>query len=124
MKVFTKVLGGEEKVNFVDENDVFVGYSMESDCCENFGWFINAKVSTTVIPSKTEIPGDLEGWVFDKDYIKKLTPSCVHEGGMVVFRMVKGDEEKFLHLFNCQNGCYNHGFSFGIGNATKHEGSI
>ena len=30
----------DEKVNFVDENDVFVGYDIGQCCCEDVGWFM------------------------------------------------------------------------------------
>jgi hypothetical protein len=36
------------------------------------------------------------------------------DGGMAIFRIVKGSAEKFIHIFNCQNGYYSHGFDFAI----------
>ena len=37
MKIFD---GDFDKVNFVDENNVFVGYDLLQDCCEDANWFI------------------------------------------------------------------------------------
>jgi hypothetical protein len=31
------------KINFVDENNVFMGYDMERSCCEVADWFISPK---------------------------------------------------------------------------------
>ena len=29
------------RINFVDENNVALGYDYSSSCCENFGYFLN-----------------------------------------------------------------------------------
>lgn len=39
MKIFESK--DECKINFVDENNVFLGYSMGQDCCEYAEWFIS-----------------------------------------------------------------------------------
>ena len=34
-----KIFEDNIKVNFVDENNVFVGYDMRQSCCEQAGYF-------------------------------------------------------------------------------------
>ena len=36
-----KILEIGEKINFIDENNVFVGYDLGQNCCENASWFIS-----------------------------------------------------------------------------------
>ena len=108
MKIFEKMERWEEKVNFVDENNVLVGYDMGQDCCEYADWFIADQPTEKVVERK-ETP-DMEGWVFDPSYFREVESADeFDDGGMVIFRLVNGDQEKFLHLFNSHNGYYGHG---------------
>ena len=129
MKIFTQDAGWDSKVNFVDENNVLLGYDLGQCCCENADWFI----SDTVKVNKLEgIPLDelatkikdgvysMDGWVFDNEYFKEVEDySLFDEGKMVIFRIVKDDQTRFIHLFNCHNGYYGHGFEFVVGGNKK-----
>lgn len=113
MKVYLKI---DQKVNFVDENNVFLGYDLDQNCCEDADWFIADTRQTTVQARSTDDP-DLEGFVFDPSFFMEVSglPSPTYsdkETSMVIFRIVKGDQEKFIHLFNTHNGYYLHGFTF------------
>ena len=108
------------KVNFVDENNVFCGYDLNQDCCEYADWFIDSKIWRDDIPDDSKnlqpIDEDLSGWVFDKEFFEEIGNSEKYdEGGMVVFKITKGKEEKFIHIFNSHNGYYSHGFEFKSG---------
>jgi hypothetical protein len=124
MKLFEK----DYKVNFVDENSVLVGYGMEHQCCEDFGWYIRDQEDFNIpaIPKNTHgvLRGnpdiDLTGYFFDtffihQDYVGNV--DCVPEQGIVVvFRMHQFEKhervnQKYLHLFNKHNGYYTHGFA-------------
>ena len=112
MKVYLNI---GKKVNFVDENNRFVGYNLEQDCCENANWFIADTPQCAVQSRSTDNP-DLDGFVFDPIFFIAHPPNPVDsdtELSMVIFRIVKGDHEKFIHLFNIHNGYYKHGFEFG-----------
>lgn len=112
------------KVNFVDENNVLVGYEFGASCCENFGWYVSNKVTTDLhdhIFNETAQAGGwdinqlLEGWTFDATFFVALDNSINHyydDSKRAVFRMIKGDREQFLHLYNVHNGYYSHGFEF------------
>ncbi len=105
------------KVNFIDVNDVYVGYDISQSCCEHADWFIH--------PMQCESPYieeygdsysgivnkefDLNGFVFDTKFVEYSTKDT-DSGAMVIFRMVKGNNQLFLHLFNVHNGYYGHGF--------------
>lgn len=121
MKIFTQNPDKwSEKINFVDENNVFLGYDMGQSCCEHADWFIDDKPWTEQIPDnldayqKTE---GYEGWTFDTSYFLEVANSRVFdEGGMAIFKITKDGNEKFIDIFNSHNGYYGHGFEFHIGN--------
>ena len=119
------------KINFVDENNVVVGYDFSSGCCEQYGWYISNNVTQDTTGhvlddnSSSNLDEELEGWVFDDSFFEELTTSkrCDEEN-TAVFRMVKGDQEQFLHLYNMHNGYYSHGFDFKKGDETVKSGRL
>lgn len=113
MKYFEK----DSKHNWVDENNVLLGYDSAHSCCEFADWFLADDIEKQ--PPHTdrdkELPKDLdwENWVFDSSFFVTSQPGdSLDLGGIAVFRIRKGLEVKYLHLFNCQNGYYSHGFEF------------
>ena len=103
------------KVNFVDENKVFLGYDLDSTCCENAGWFIDTSIKADPQEQDPEDP-DLSEYVFDTRFSCEIQSGVLDGGAMVVFRLVtprsKPERELFLHLYNVQNGFYSHGFIY------------
>ena len=121
-----------KKVNFVDENNVFLGYDLAQDCCEHADWFIASKPVQVLRRQPKRIP-TMDGWVFDTTYFQEFNYANqpdgedwndLDSGGMAVFRIVNGDKEKFIHIYNAHNGYYGHGFEFKIGDETKQEGIL
>jgi hypothetical protein len=99
------------KVNFADENNVLLGYDTDQCCCENAGWFISDTPQAKVIEG--EQPNDLPGFVFDTSYFQEVSGEDEFDaGGMAIFRIHDGGKEKFIHIYNCHNGYYGHGFEF------------
>lgn len=109
------------KVNFVDDNNVVVGYDFAGSCCEEFGWYIHDKVTKSGQGSlfnentdRTAVNQSLKDWAFDTSFFQELREGAhgydVHR--TAVFRLVNEDNELFLHLFNVHNGYYSHGFDF------------
>jgi len=123
--VGTKVFEKDGKINFVDTNNVFVGYDMGQSCCEKADWFILDQPAK-FLPDELNKEAQLDGFVFDCEYFMSLEylpaegeeGNCLDSGGMVVFRLFvhKGHEikHKYLHLFNQHNGYYSHGFEMTI----------
>ena len=128
-----KVLKMNDSVNFVDDNNVLVGYDMKQECCEQAGWFISDKLESDMnmgsendlliggdndrfdIAKKYGIEADTEGFNFYKGYHKFITIESsnkwqLEDINMVVFQLYSGSKRLFLHLFNSHNGYYSHGF--------------
>ena len=99
MKIFER----DGKINFVDDNNVFVGYDYSQDCCEVFGWTLTKKFPTDFDldeRGKIQTGINLDGFQFDREYLKTANDiEGLDEGGAVVFRLVKGTDEVFLMLF-------------------------
>lgn len=98
------------KVNFIDKNDNFVGFDMDGQCCEYFGWYIT-NIVTAEIPEETRCA---EGFWFDV----KATPIECDAGDCytVAFKLVNSSGEiLYLHLFNEHNGYYSHGWETSFG---------
>ena len=112
MKIFTpdnSTWGA--KVNFVDNNNVLVGYDMESNCCEDFGWYISQQKRNDT-DDDIPVTDDVEGYVFDPGYFEQSEIANGDCGGIVRFRLIcEGKPDLFLHLFNDHNGYYAHGFT-------------
>lgn len=127
MKIFTKYAETwGKKINFVDDNNVVLGYDMDQSCCEHADWFIADKPTEAILERKDTpdgTPVELTGWNFDPTYFREVKEikdnpedwNKLDSGGMVIFRIVKDGAEKFIHLFNCHNGYYSHGFDFKAG---------
>lgn len=116
-----------DKVNFVDENNVVLGYDLSQHCCEHADWFIADEITPRLL-SQDEIP-DLKGWVFDTSFYRHIETTDgdwneLDAGGMAVFRIVNGDDEKFIHIYNAHNGYYSHGFDFEANGETIESGYI
>jgi hypothetical protein len=124
MKILNQTERWSSKVNFVDENNVFLGYDMEQTCCEDADWFIGNEPHNEV-PVNVEALQDVDvsAFMFDTSYFKQAIGEfdC---GGMVIFRITNGEQEKFIHLFNVHNGYYAHGFEFRINDTLIKEDSL
>jgi hypothetical protein len=120
MKIFDNSEPWTSKTNFVDENNVYLGYDMHQSCCENANWFISDTVCEKPM-DRNHDEGDLSAWVFDTSYFKQIVSDDEYlfdGGGMVAFRIVNGEKEKFIHLYNVHNGYYGHGFDFKVNDQT------
>ena len=125
MKIFNKEKDFVSKVNFVDENNIFVGYDIEQDCCEQADWFLLDKIATS-LPDEKDFNQDFDvsQYVFDAGFFQEVEVfkdgyNELDSGGMVAFKLVnKEGKEMFLHLFNSHNGYYGHGFE------VKHSGVV
>lgn len=135
MKYFREDYGTcNDKVNFVDENNVVLGYDMAQDCCEEASWFISeypeAECTTPfnyVIRNGDrawEINKVLTSYIFDVDYFQKHNWRDLDEGGAVSFKLksTEGKQDLYLYIYNSHNGYYGHGFSFREGNEFLHDG--
>lgn len=124
MKIFNR----DGKVNFVDENNVLVGFDYRSCCCEQFGYFFSAWFPTRLEDTPDPTDDVLNEYVFDTSFCQEPTIKSAVEYGddpaAVVFRLTNGSKELFLTLHNTHNGYYSHGFEMEVGGTTIHSGSL
>lgn len=110
------------KVNFIDSNNVLLGYDLCSCCCENASWTIGeSKDGSNPIHWGDESESkeiDLPGYVFDPDFCERLDNND-NEQYVAIFKLVSrppyGSPKKpdlYIRLENHQNGYYSHGFVF------------
>ena len=124
MKIFDETNSNfADKVNFVDKNNVFVGYDLSQSCCESAGWFINEKECDNVESQKDF---DLQEYIFDTSYFKEVQNAReFDEGGLVLFKLTAENKPSlFLHIYNSHNGYYGHGFESKIGDVSWKNGVL
>jgi len=118
MKIFQRSdkHGYGNRLNVVDENNVFVGYDYGQSCCENFGYYFTF-TEPTEAKDEGDYQGDVDensfdhsGYLFDVTYNKDLpVPSY---SGATSFKLTKvGHPDLYLVLYNYHNGYYSHGFN-------------
>lgn len=130
MKIFTTPSCWSEKINFVDDSNVFVGFEWSQSCCERFGYFFSDNIPTNLSEGETHTDDtEFPGWNFDPAFCKRPNPdaetnSQMDGGDWITFRLVNGEKEKFLTLYNCHNSYYSHGFEMSIGGKEAFSGSL
>ena len=103
-----------ESINFIDSNEVFLGFDYSSKCCEDFGYITSRseELNLSDAESISELDDDLEleGYDFDREYFNQEYRGLAN---YVTFRCVKdGAEDIYLTIYNRHNGYYWHGFNF------------
>jgi hypothetical protein len=120
------IFNDNDKVNFVDDNNVFVGYSMSRNCCETFGWFISkqkcVEKQENTDNTTLKVNFKYKKYTFNK---KSFVRVGKDNNNMVIFQLkCKGKPSLYLHLYNYHNGYYAHGFEMQINNVVFHRDSI
>ena len=113
MKIFDRTEQCLNKVNFVDENNVLVGYDLTQHCCERAGWFISNSDGCKDCQEETDknLLKNIEDYRFDSHSFICVDSDYLYSGMMVRFKLVSDThKDLFLYLFNCHNGYYSHGF--------------
>lgn len=121
MKVFTE----NASTNFVDKNNVFVGYETgNQNCCEQTYFVINNKPSLSEFDS-IDSEEELEPYVFNVDYVESLVNIGDYDDNYKVFELVaEGKPNLYLTLVNHHNGYYSHGFEVKINGKIVESGSL
>ena len=113
MKIIECYKDGCPSLNFVDENNVFVGFDNYQSCCEEFGWVITENADEvadyySLISEKDSSSYCLEDYIFNQKYIKEGRDS-------VTFDLIDKHKIKcnlYLTLYNYHGCYYKHGFEF------------
>lgn len=119
----------KDKHNWIDENNVFVGFSNRDCCCENWGYFYSTTQPKRGLTSNIgPTADDLAPYNFDKEYFHEAEGKERNEydnGGAVTFKLIcQNKPDIYLTLFNIHNGYYSHGFEMQQNKTTIKEGSI
>ena len=116
MKIFDK----DGKYNFVDQNNVLVGFDSYANCCENFGYFFSTEIPQN-IPQNTNDgdgqPANLDSFNFDPSFIE-------HGNEMETFKLTNWNDTVYLTIFNSHNGYYSHGFKMLVDGQVIFHGNI
>ena len=115
-----KYFNRDGKHNWVDTNNRFVGYDSNWYCCEWASWsttesFLDVEECLGEDTDHEDIPMkvDLEHCFFC-DTLPVIRKSSHHldAGEMASFKLVdiQGFHAGWLHIWNCHNGYYGHGF--------------
>jgi len=129
MKLFIRGDEWSQRWNFVDDNNVILGYCAEPDCCEHFGFKIILG-GVEVASDKTDIEETnavIDGFEFDPsfaDVVKSIEEYSDQCAGVAEFRATRGDAEIRIRLFNYHNGYYGHGFEFSHGETEIRSGCL
>jgi hypothetical protein len=114
MKCFTEEDSFCGKVNYVDEDDRFVGYDIGRNCCESFGHCVSTdtKMSDYDGPAN-KIEVELGPYRFaDEEPTLKATRCEFDRGGTLFFRIEAEDlPDLYVAIWNYHNGYYAHGFT-------------
>ena len=111
-------------INFVDDNDCYVGYCLEQQCCESAFYVINENWDGSDIDydynyaEAAYSDRELEAYRFDQEYF---------EGGNInsTFKLIsEGKPDLYLHLINIHNGYYSHRFIAKVGGEVIHKGYV
>jgi hypothetical protein len=97
-------------VNFVDGNDVFVGYELMTQCCENADYYIRPDLEET----------ELLCYFFDTSKEPKVN-NHVTIAGDIEYSSIEiemycphnSKKRAILTLHNTHNGYYSHGWTMG-----------
>lgn len=125
MKVFDCTKEFPNKVNFVDKNNVVLGYNLDQQCCECAGWFVSdvPHLEATFPKDENDNSSDefWEGYEFDTSYQEEAFRD---EVGILIFKAVKlGSPDRYIHMYNVHNGYYGHGWNWS-NNGKEIEGGV
>ncbi len=121
MKTFEK----DGRINFVDENNLLVGFDNSQSCCESFGHMITRDLPHSTDQESIQI--DESKYRFDPTFTREGGVEGLDEGGAVSFRLVNSEnclDCVYLTLYNSHNGYYSKGFHFTNGDTEILSGSL
>jgi len=119
MKYFER----DSKYNFVDANNVFVGYDSHQDCCELASWYFSFNPGVIPVSDSDNINADeLDAYSFDTGYFRE---DSADETAIAEFKLVApGLPDIYLILHNTHNGYYGHGFKCEISGTVLRSGIL
>lgn len=114
-----------ERMNWVDSNNVFVGFYNEQDCCEEWGGGYWSSLDKDAV--RVDVNEDNNDYVFDTSfYIENFAweEDYDRDVNRAAFKLTNGVNDIFLVIWNEHNGYYAHGFEFCNGDTVIVKGSV
>ncbi len=108
-----------DKVNFIDINNVILGYDLRQSCCEHAFWTVSKSKdgADPIHEGDNDKPGEIqiEGYAFDPDF-HEMADNDDREHYVAIFKLVDcewdGKPDLYVRIENHHNGYYSHGFTF------------
>ncbi len=124
-----KIFESIRRINFVDKNNVLVGYEYERDCCEMFGYYISDVYENEVFDIKNtsnvitdeKIIEEIKQDFNTRNGIFVRKDSCSEEFRYKVFNLTN---KKQLVIYNAHNGFYHHGFDISKDDVIYEKGEL
>jgi hypothetical protein len=115
MKCFDQVAPWPNKVNYVDTNNVVLGFDTQRNGCEDFGHglassLLEAKDITTY--RVDPCPFDITDYSFAQEAPASLGGEASDTNAMAFRILSPNKPELFVVIWNHHNGYYAHGFTF------------
>jgi hypothetical protein len=120
-----KFFEDNDRLNWVDSNNVFVGFSNWQDCCEEWGGGYWSSLSKDAV--RVDLDEENNNYVFDTSfYIEDFSWEEDYDRDVyrAAFKLSNGKKDIFLIIWNEHNGYYAHGFQFCNGDTVIVKGSI
>jgi hypothetical protein len=134
IRLFNTTVDCREKINFVDDRNVVVGFEVDQRCCERFGWWIDDEERVREL---REIDSDDDPRLLEYHFDAEYTPvrdADVEVGAtddddgratIVLTLHLLTDKGNvgglYLHLHNNHNGYYSHGVDVNVAGKQTHE---
>lgn len=118
------------KFNWIDDNNVLLGFEDSQQCCERYGYLYHTSLEdpTSVVPLAD---AELDEFNFDPFFHAcGIFSSCSTKEfdypQTFTVKLLNKEEAASLYLtiYNSHNGYYTHGFSFDNGKTTIHKGEL
>lgn len=137
MKIFESKKSN--KYNFVDKNNVLVGYDKNQICCEEAFWILTSSETLDMEKITLKEGGNrtmysevlLNEFMFDTTYFTlkvqkvKVNFNLIDLHNYVSFKLINTTFQPiYLHLVNLHSGMYYHGFTCEINGERIHKGMI
>ncbi|MGL4600291.1 MAG: hypothetical protein ACRCVE_02040 [Plesiomonas sp.] len=100
------------KINFIDENDCFVGFDFNQCCCESFGYSVTLDGKFNYHEDESLPDFNFDGYNFDTSFTpdESSDEEC-DDCQYVTLKMINSSGDvAYLHLYNMHNGYYSHGW--------------
>lgn len=123
-----KFFEANSRMNWVDSNNVFVGFYNEEDCCEVWGGDFWTSLNKDAV--KANIDENKNDYVFDTSFYienfawEKDDGDDYEEVYRAAFKLTNGKNDIYLVIWNQHNGYYAHGFQFCNGGTVIVEGYL